>query len=168
MNNCCPDKRTSLRPKGRRGPPGPTGAIGPPGPRGPVGPAGVDGIQGIDGDGGVQGLAGEQGIQGPIGLTGPAGPVGPAGENGSQGIQGPPGESSAAASIVDNEIPSGSIDGNNVTFNTSFAYVANSTKLYLNGLRQRIGSDYNESGGTTVTMLYVPQTNDSLLIDYRK
>lgn len=73
------------------------------------------------------------------------------------------------ANFVDDETPSGSINGSNVTFTLADTPVAGSVKLYLNGLRQKVGAgnDYTISG-TTITYLTAPLTGDVLTADYRK
>lgn len=74
----------------------------------------------------------------------------------------------AAVSFVYNEVPSGSVDGSNVYFTTAFNFIANSTQLYRNGIRQFLGTDYTESGSDTVVFTQAPLTGDILIIDYSK
>ena len=73
------------------------------------------------------------------------------------------------ANFVDNEVPSGSINGSNVTFTLANTPVAGSVHLFINGLRGLVGSgnDYTISGGT-ITMEYALATGETLLADYRK
>lgn len=66
-----------------------------------------------------------------------------------------------------NEIPSGAINGVNVTFTLAHAPTSGSLRLYQNGLRLRAGAsnDYTLSGNT-ITMNNAPTTGDWLLADY--
>lgn len=65
-----------------------------------------------------------------------------------------------------NQVPSGSVDGSNQAFTVSQAYVAGTLALYLNGLRQKLGTDYAGTSGTTFTMSDAPHAGDILVIDY--
>lgn len=71
---------------------------------------------------------------------------------------------------VDNEIPSGVIDGVNDTFTTAYNYKTNTTKVFLNGVRQSEGAlmDYYENGSNQIVFNSPPQTNDTIIIDYIK
>lgn len=77
---------------------------------------------------------------------------------------------SAASSpnFVDNEVPSGTVNGSNATFTLAHTPVSTSLSLYLNGILQAAGAgkDYTISTGT-ITMLNVPITGDTLLANYR-
>jgi hypothetical protein len=75
----------------------------------------------------------------------------------------------APATFVDEEIPSGSINSSNTTFTLANTPIAGSVKVYLNGLRQRVGAgnDFTISG-STITYLTAPATGDWLVVDYRK
>jgi len=71
--------------------------------------------------------------------------------------------------FVDNETPSGSVNGVNVTFTLANTPVAGSEHVYLNGLLQESGAstDYTISGAT-ITYLTAPLTGDKLRVSYRK
>jgi hypothetical protein len=69
--------------------------------------------------------------------------------------------------FVDNEIPSGTINGSNTAFTLANAPTAGSVHLYLNGVRLRPTTDYSITG-TAITMVMVPQTGDWLYADYRR
>lgn len=73
------------------------------------------------------------------------------------------------ANFVDGEEPAGDIDGTNVTYTLANTPVSGSVKLYLNGLRQRVGAgnDYTITG-STITMADPLEIGDILLADYRK
>lgn len=74
-----------------------------------------------------------------------------------------------SSNFVDNEVPSGSINGSNVTFTLANTPVSGSVHLYINGLRGKVGSgnDYTISG-STITMEYALATGETLIADYRK
>ncbi len=69
-----------------------------------------------------------------------------------------------------NEVPSGMINGSNATFTTAQAFVPESIRLTLNGLKQiRGGSgDFNNTDAQTIVFSTSPQLGDQILIDYRK
>ncbi len=71
--------------------------------------------------------------------------------------------------FVDNETPTGTVDGVNAVFTLANTPIVNSEHLFLNGIRQLKGSnkDYTISGAT-VTFVAAPLTGDILLVDYRK
>ncbi len=75
----------------------------------------------------------------------------------------------AAPSFVDNETPTGTVDGVNVTFTLANVPILNSEHLFLNGIRQLKGvnKDYTITSDT-VTFVAAPITGDILLADYRK
>lgn len=65
-----------------------------------------------------------------------------------------------------NEIPSGLVNGSNVTFNTLYDIYDNSSMLYLNGIRQIYSVDYTATSNI-ITFTVAPETNDILIIDYK-
>lgn len=71
--------------------------------------------------------------------------------------------------FVDQETPSGSIDGVNGTFTLSQTpSPSTSLAVYRNGLRMMAGVDYTLSGATiTLATGLVPQTSDTLICSYR-
>lgn len=75
----------------------------------------------------------------------------------------------SAADIVSNEVPTGLINGVNVTFTLAEAPVVGSVKVRLNGLGQvpGAGNDYTISG-SVITYLAAPLTGDTVLVDYIK
>lgn len=72
--------------------------------------------------------------------------------------------------IIDNETPDGDVDGVNDTFTTFYDYKPGTTKLYLNGSRQRegLGYDYVEQGGNDFQFTTAPLLSDIIIIDYMK
>jgi hypothetical protein len=72
----------------------------------------------------------------------------------------------SGANSADGEVPSGTVNGSNVTFTLAHApSPASSLKLYFNGLRQRLTTDYTLSG-TAITFTTAPDAG-GLLADYR-
>jgi hypothetical protein len=71
---------------------------------------------------------------------------------------------------VDNEIPNGNIDGVNTTFTTHYNYKPGTTKVFLNGMRQREGVvyDYYENGTNEIEFAEAPSGADTIIIDYIK
>ena len=76
-----------------------------------------------------------------------------------------------ATNFVDNETPTGTINGVNAAFTLANTPAAGSEHIFKNGLRQTPGAsnDYTISGAA-ITFLAgnIPQTGDSILADYRK
>lgn len=72
------------------------------------------------------------------------------------------------ADFVDNEVPSGAIDGVNVTFVLAFTPTpATSLELYQNGLLLVEGLHYTLAGATITTSV-APSVGDNLVAFYRK
>lgn len=74
-----------------------------------------------------------------------------------------------SSNFVDKEIPTGSINGSNVTFTLANTPVSGSEHVYLNGMLQEsgAGNDYTIST-TTITMASAPATGEKLRVSYRK
>lgn len=68
--------------------------------------------------------------------------------------------------FVDDETPSGTINGSNVTFTISKAPTTGSLKVYRGGARQKVGDDYTISG-RTITFDVAPVVGETLLVDFR-
>ncbi len=66
---------------------------------------------------------------------------------------------------VNNEIPSGTINGTNVTFTLANTPIAGTLKLRLNGMWLQSGVDYTLAG-TTITFINPPETGSNLYADY--
>ncbi|MCX6598321.1 MAG: hypothetical protein NTV70_18365 [Acidobacteria bacterium] len=71
--------------------------------------------------------------------------------------------------FVDNEAPSGAVNGSNRVFTlASIPQPASSLTLYRNGVLQRNPNDFSVSGSTiTFATAATPQTGDSILASYR-
>lgn len=81
---------------------------------------------------------------------------------GAQGIQGPPGTNSPIAG----DTLTGVQNGSNEVYTTSHAFVASSTAVYRNGLREELGVGYTESGSAQITFTTPPLSSDVITIDY--
>lgn len=71
------------------------------------------------------------------------------------------------AIFVDGEVPSGAVNSSNVTFTLANTPTVGSVKVYNNGLRLKVTTDYTISGGT-ITFVVAPTTLDSIICDYRR
>lgn len=73
------------------------------------------------------------------------------------------------SNFVDKEVPSGAINGSNVTYTLANTPVAGSDHVYVNGMLQEVGAgnDYTISGGT-ITMLTALATGEKIRVSYRK
>ena len=69
--------------------------------------------------------------------------------------------------FVTREVPSGSVNGSNVTFTLANTPVAGSEQVYLNGLLQDPGAGNSYTiAGSTITFLSAPLTNDEIHVSY--
>ena len=74
----------------------------------------------------------------------------------------------SGSNFADNETPSGTIDGVNVTFTLAHTpSPAASLHLYLNGALQQAGGGDFTLATATITFNTAPQTNSILLASYR-
>lgn len=67
------------------------------------------------------------------------------------------------------EVPGGAVNGFNLTFTTAATFRFGTTRLYLNGVRQKLGAghDYVENGtANSITFAVAPRPGDNVLIDY--
>jgi hypothetical protein len=66
-----------------------------------------------------------------------------------------------------NEVPSGLVNGSNVTFTLAYAPAGGQIMLYLNGqyMTVGVGEDYTISG-STITMVEVPIVGDKIRVNY--
>jgi hypothetical protein len=65
-----------------------------------------------------------------------------------------------------NETPSGTLNGVNTLFTITNQAIAWTTRLFLNGIRQKLWDDYTQPSSTSVQFSIAPFTNDNLTIDY--
>lgn len=80
---------------------------------------------------------------------------------GPPGGQGPPGQGVQ----VFGESLTGA-DGTETVFTTASPYLAGSTAVYVNGLREFRGDAYTETGASTITFIDPPLNTDSIRVDY--
>jgi hypothetical protein len=64
------------------------------------------------------------------------------------------------------ETPVGAINGINLNYTSANPYRPNLLAVYLNGLRLRRTSDYNETGSQSFQFVSAPLAGDSISIDY--
>lgn len=70
--------------------------------------------------------------------------------------------------FVDEEIPTGTIDGSNTYFELDYTPITGSVHLYLNGQRQSINNNDYSISGTTITYTTAPPPGSYHCVDYRK
>jgi len=89
--------------------------------------------------------------------------------NGTSGPCGSSGTSSVSAVFVDAEVPSGTLNGSNLTFSLSQApSPTTSLELFRNGVLMEAGLDFSLSANAvTFSAFSTPQANDVLLAYYR-
>lgn len=68
---------------------------------------------------------------------------------------------------VTEEVPSGAINGSNVTFTLANAPISGTVKVFLNGIRQKLTTHFTVSG-TTLTLAAAPVAGDTLVVEYLK
>lgn len=73
---------------------------------------------------------------------------------------------SVSSDLVVGEVPAGTLNGSNATFTVSTPFVASTTSVFRNGLREQLGVGYTESGGNAVVFTTAPITSDLLAVDY--
>lgn len=70
--------------------------------------------------------------------------------------------------FVENEVPSGTINGSNTSFTlASSPNPASSLDLFVNGQKQKAGGEDFSLSGSTITMVLAPESGDILLANYR-
>lgn len=73
---------------------------------------------------------------------------------------------SATSNDITNEVLTGTVNGINTVFTTTFNFSSGSTRVFINGIRQLIGVDYTETGVNEITFSSAPHTGDILVTDY--
>lgn len=76
-----------------------------------------------------------------------------------------------ASNFVTREVPTGTINGSNATFTLANTPTAGTEEVYVNGVLQNVGAgnDYTISTNTiTFQSGAIPQTGDTVLVNYRK
>ena len=75
--------------------------------------------------------------------------------------------SGGGSTQVFNEVPTGLINSSNTVYTTASNFSTGTTRVYLNKLRQVLGTDYTETAANQITFTTAPSTGDSLIIDYQ-
>lgn len=71
--------------------------------------------------------------------------------------------------IVKHEAPTPATDGTTVTFQTAGVFTSNSLEVYMDGILQIQGTDYNEVGAVGATgfkMIFAPDSDEVLRVFY--
>lgn len=68
--------------------------------------------------------------------------------------------------FIMHETPTPATNGVQVVFTTAFSYVAGLLEVYLDGLMQTKGVDYNETSSTSFTMTSAPDSDEVLRVNY--
>jgi hypothetical protein len=89
--------------------------------------------------------------------------------DGSSGPCGTAGSGATGPNFTDAEVPSGAVNGANVSFTVSAVPIPTSSLyLYRNGVLQKAGQDYTLAGNSIQFLAgSTPQTGDTLLASYR-
>lgn len=66
------------------------------------------------------------------------------------------------------EVPTGLIDGVNSVYETDEPFIQYTLSVFMNGLRLKSGLDYTVDSFQQFTMIYPPEEEDSLIVDYFK
>lgn len=72
-----------------------------------------------------------------------------------------------SANFIFNETPSGTVNGSNAAFTLANTPTVGTVRVYLNGVRQTLTSDYTIST-STITFVSAPLTGDVIIADYMK
>lgn len=70
--------------------------------------------------------------------------------------------------LVFNEIPTGAVNGSNVTFTSLNSFLIETLEVFVNGVKQTKILDYITSGNSTITLLFSLDTGESIHINYVK
>ena len=137
------------------GPIGSTGSTGPSGTNGVNGSTGPSGINGASGVIGASGVRGATGSTGPSGTNGASGVIGASGVRGATGSTGPTGATGAAftGTTINSSVLSYTATAGQTAFTSpTYTLGTNQVSVYVNGVRQRITTDYTETNTTTITL----------------
>jgi hypothetical protein len=75
------------------------------------------------------------------------------------------GATGLVSSFINNQVPSGTIDGTNKVFTLGSTPITGSVSVYLNGILRQVTSDYTISS-TTITFITAPSIGATLLTNY--
>jgi hypothetical protein len=68
--------------------------------------------------------------------------------------------------IMKNDDLTSQIDGVALLFTTTYPFVLNSTDVFVDGIKQRLGTDYTESGSQIITFTSTLVVGQDLVINY--
>jgi hypothetical protein len=66
------------------------------------------------------------------------------------------------------EQPSGSINGINATFASSYAFIPESVEVFVNGIQATKNIDFTTFGNNTINFTYSPSIGDVIRTNYNK
>lgn len=72
----------------------------------------------------------------------------------------------SGASIVQNEVPTGSVNGSNTVFTTAYDFVNTKITVILNRTELKLNEDYTVTDSNEVTLTTAPATNDDIWVHY--
>lgn len=72
----------------------------------------------------------------------------------------------ALANVLYPETPTGTIDGVNKVFNTTYSYQTERVYLYKNGQQLVAPTDFTESADKELTLTFAPVDGDVLFVQY--
>lgn len=75
---------------------------------------------------------------------------------------------SESDTMIINDVPTGTINGINTTFTTTYNFVPESVSITLNGLEQRVILHYATYGNNLIIFTESPQIGDLIQVDYIK
>jgi hypothetical protein len=70
--------------------------------------------------------------------------------------------------FITREVPSGAIDGSNVTFTLAHTPIVGTECVFLNGLLQNAGGNDYTISGAVITFVLAPETGSVILVNYQK
>lgn len=76
--------------------------------------------------------------------------------------------SSTQGQFVNNEIPLGIVDGQNLQLGTQFHFIAGTTDLYVNGIREAAGLTYVEQSPNVLVLSSPPLPGDDIFVSYQR
>ena len=74
-----------------------------------------------------------------------------------------------SSSLLQDETPTGTVNGTNTAFTTTRPYIANTLEVFINGVKQKRGTHFTETTPTsgTFTMGDAPLTGDDIMVNYQ-
>lgn len=74
-----------------------------------------------------------------------------------------------SSSLIQDETPTGTVNGTNTAFTTARPYIANTLEVFINGVKQKRGTHFTETTPTsgTFTMGDAPLTGDDIMVNYQ-